>query len=107
MSSKDLKPCPFCGSEDLVKQGGTKHYIFCSDCGAETFLFNTPDEARKRWNHRPGEEKLESQLNTLADGLIECCREHCAHWAQPGACHNCAVFAANKLAKQIKQGEKA
>ena len=30
--SEKLKPCPFCGSDDITIEG---HYVGCSKCGAE------------------------------------------------------------------------
>ena len=57
----DLKPCPFCGGE--AKLYKNKHStldgrtidtykVLCSSCEIETFVFNTPKSAAKRWNRR-------------------------------------------------------
>lgn len=46
---KELKPCPFCGSENIVTVGYT---IFCNDCGCkiETDGFETEEQAIEMWN---------------------------------------------------------
>lgn len=51
-----IKKCPFCGSNAEVKRGGHGgYYIRCSDyseCFCSTYIFNTLDEAIRRWNRR-------------------------------------------------------
>lgn len=61
-----LKPCPFCGSKNLMQYGkkaggGVQGYIVCQSCGCEnhSFLCENNDEAKKeaatKWNKRAGE----------------------------------------------------
>ena len=54
-----LKPCPFCGSEDLEDRRG---FIKCNSCGVEGPVFaigGKHDDVRKEaiaaWNKRQGE----------------------------------------------------
>lgn len=51
----ELKPCPFCGSEEIhietLKKFGTS-YLWCKQCGAEISLYNSLDEAVSAWNGR-------------------------------------------------------
>jgi Lar family restriction alleviation protein len=59
----ELKPCPFCGSDNLyisdsVYQEGC--VIGCIDCGSEVGNFDTKEEVVERWNHR--EDKKVSEL---------------------------------------------
>ena len=50
----EIKPCPFCGnSEDLVIRGRVLSYIYCWNCGAESGLADSKDEAIEAWNQRP------------------------------------------------------
>lgn len=58
---KDLKSCPFCGGEAVLKVESYYSYVICKNCGAETGLVKaTPcicavDEAAKVWNTRVDE----------------------------------------------------
>ena len=57
--SKELKPCPFCGSKD-IEEGfepiGGYGYIVCnaekSGCGATSGRYESYDEAAESWNRR-------------------------------------------------------
>ena len=47
-----LKPCPFCGSDDLGMNGGSE-YVFCRGCGAEgAWNDDNVEEAIAAWNRR-------------------------------------------------------
>lgn len=66
----ELKPCPFCGSEDtqvdfsrsgnhsFVGKNGLVHntpffyIVFCADCGARTMDYEEPERAADAWNRR-------------------------------------------------------
>ena len=57
--SKHPKPCPFCGSEAILKPIGMSRYawyICCENPGCEvrphTNAFKTPEDAIKDWNRR-------------------------------------------------------
>ena len=69
----ELKPCPFCGSEDVRFMNhtyrcnrknkdtgewepdvGTSWSADCFQCGCCTDFFNTPAKAAKAWNRRMG-----------------------------------------------------
>ena len=64
----ELKPCPFCGPEALAAPVITSslmaiyaegYWVDCPVCGIslEANEANTPEEAAKIWNTRPGEEQ--------------------------------------------------
>lgn len=55
----ELKPCPFCGSEDVEigdynsnPPHAWKWKAGCSDCGIWTDYFETKEEALNSWNAR-------------------------------------------------------
>lgn len=52
-----LKPCPFCGSLDLVETGTA---IMCFKCGA-TGPDSTSDNEDYLWNNRPAGQVEESK----------------------------------------------
>lgn len=52
-----LKPCPFCGSTNIVmsvcsKDGGAAWY---AECGAGARWHDTPEKAAANWNRRPND----------------------------------------------------
>jgi Lar family restriction alleviation protein len=51
-----LKPCPFCGSED-VRRTKTEEFrwILCHKCGCSSTFAKSPSVAIRRWNRRPKE----------------------------------------------------
>lgn len=66
----DLKPCPICGSEVESSIAYTASMINCKNENCimiGCLMDNEPwvDEIEKRWNERPGEDRLEKELNTL------------------------------------------
>jgi ribosomal protein L37AE/L43A len=50
----ELKPCPFCGSDDVKQYMDTS--IHCRQCGAE---------GGYSWNYRPIEDKLNARIKEL------------------------------------------
>jgi hypothetical protein len=52
-----IKPCPFCGSEDLDYENeiGGRQYVRCLGCRCCV--------SRKHWNTRPIEDKLQKELD--------------------------------------------
>lgn len=54
MSEIELKPCPFCGSDDVVFGAGLddEYYVECWDCGAKIETYNGIEDAVKTWNTR-------------------------------------------------------
>jgi Lar family restriction alleviation protein len=48
-----LKPCPFCGSNNVKKDNFSFGYcVMCTDCGCRTDNENTEAKAIARWNRR-------------------------------------------------------
>lgn len=54
MNSIELKPCPFCGSKDvvLVEIPEDTHCVECWDCSAKVESYNGMDDAIAGWNSR-------------------------------------------------------
>lgn len=53
-----LKPCPFCGSENL-SVGSFGNYIKCKNCGTVGPDGSTLNEAFDKWNAAPRKEDVE------------------------------------------------
>lgn len=58
MTETKLKPCPFCGSENVWIAENRMDYLFigysvhCNGCGVETSYTKDKDKAIERWNRR-------------------------------------------------------
>jgi len=55
--TQDLKPCPFCGADPYIEEGGTHGYcVSCPAClwgqSGGLGLFKTEGEAVAAWNRR-------------------------------------------------------
>ena len=55
----ELKPCPFCGSEDVQEAGplgfSQSWVVFCLDCAIEGPKREAQADAIAAWNRRAGE----------------------------------------------------
>ena len=57
MSAVELKPCPFCGGEDILFHEANRTYqADCRDCEASAQYAYSRKEAIANWNRRPGDE---------------------------------------------------
>ena len=55
----ELKPCPFCKSEDVYLVSETEieyNWVYCKNCEAAGPMKETEEEAIEAWNRRAGEE---------------------------------------------------
>ena len=54
MNRIELKPCPFCGSDDVFCGQGPEgeDYVECWDCSAKVESYNGMDDAIAGWNSR-------------------------------------------------------
>lgn len=60
MEDKELKNCPFCGSDyaflEIIKcatRGSDEVYaVWCCECGARSGRAATKEEAKEAWNQR-------------------------------------------------------
>lgn len=106
---KELKSCPFCGGEAVLKFEPYYSYVKCKNCGAETGLVKaTPricaaDEAAKVWNTRVDEPAADVQEvkhgewqnkyksgTTVKEGVVSSC---CDMWNNRKSqfCPNCGA----------------
>ena len=59
----ELKPCPFCGSDEVgcwmssrqFPNGKNPHHVQCDNCFASSDYYCTMEEAIEAWNRRAGE----------------------------------------------------
>ena len=58
----EIKPCPFCGSENL-SVGSFGNYIKCKNCGTAGPDGSTLNEAFDKWNAAPRKEDVEMEKN--------------------------------------------
>ena len=59
---KQIKPCPFCGSENL-SVGSFGNYIKCKNCGTAGPDGSTLNEAFDKWNAAPRKEDVKMEKN--------------------------------------------
>lgn len=79
----DLKPCPFCGSENLALNGyPTKDRVECNRC-IGTWTPCGPakgeDVCTTAWNHRPAEDAQKAEIDRL-NGLLDERDETISDW---------------------------
>lgn len=60
----ELKPCPFCGGEARIRDFTMVDLepeidVFCINCGAQTFVYETKDDAIEAWNRRVEDSDIE------------------------------------------------
>jgi Lar family restriction alleviation protein len=69
--SEELKPCPFCGSKDIVLEsfGELRHTACCSTCECNTGYMQDDCEAIESWNTRSLEDDLRKQLDIVVEAL--------------------------------------
>lgn len=56
-SRTKLKPCPFCGGNDIREGENMMKCCYCPDCGVRGPIMDFKTQARKAWNELPREEK--------------------------------------------------
>ncbi|MBQ7396069.1 MAG: Lar family restriction alleviation protein [Lentisphaeria bacterium] len=70
--SNELKPCPFCNgthSINVINFFTGDSFRKCDICGAEAPEAKTPEEAAEKWNTRPAEDALQSEIERLKAAL--------------------------------------
>lgn len=85
----ELKPCPFCGGEDLLVgrfKDTHAYYVSCVFCGCQAIDNLYEDLAQRRWNtradHIPDAGKMVAENARLKE-LLRWCRNHLAHIVRP------------------------
>lgn len=57
LNKEILKPCPFCGNEDIREYNECNHvWLECPECGGRTMPCISYKIAATRWNRRAGDE---------------------------------------------------
>lgn len=81
-----IKPCPFCGSEDIKFSSEMfyKWYAYCANCGCrtgemyESADYCVKDKLAEAWNKRAEKEQFETVYGYDIEQLIlfaQCCKE--------------------------------
>lgn len=65
---KQIKPCPFCGSEDLYVRDNSGHYVACKNCDAYGPYGKDDEEAIQLWNLAPRVEDNDCDYPNLTGG---------------------------------------
>lgn len=65
----DLKPCPFCGSQAIVKIANKFSYVACTMCGQRGIGGMSISFLKHKWNTRPIEDKLRTELEKAWEDL--------------------------------------
>lgn len=68
-----LKPCPFCGSEnlDVASTNEHAHWIVCDDCDASAASGETLAEGVSKWNRRAQPKSVRRLVRTTEHGMSE------------------------------------
>ena len=61
-----LRPCPFCGSEELAGTTSYPFCILCRDCGATGPATHNAQEAAAAWNRRAGDEVIAEVCDAIS-----------------------------------------
>lgn len=82
----EIKPCPFCGSENL-SVGGFENYIKCKNCGAAGPDGSNLNEAFDKWNAAPRKEDVEmgkscANCKYNLGGLKTLCERAISKWGE-------------------------
>lgn len=73
MENNKLKPCPFCGSENVKifeYRGTSKFYVICKNCFTPVGIYDGKDEATKRWNTRawiPPDDYADAKIGDIVE----------------------------------------
>lgn len=90
--SERLKPCPFCGGEAKLNDGGISTYVACTVCDNRTFEYyhsvgDSASSAISAWNYRTPDIIRCGECNLWNDRDSVWNIEHgnfvcsCAHWS--------------------------
>ena len=103
MIETSLKPCPFCGSNDIATEeeyssdtgysfGG--HIVICNDCEMQTKHYETQEEAVKAWNKRATGQLEAKHLESFLQIFQEvkntfCSHRECGHFSCTACINGC------------------
>lgn len=73
----ELKPCPFCGSDNVRVIGVMRPMGECLSCGAHgTWTIEDHARAVEAWNTRPAEDSLTAQVDRLRRVIVDLTKKH-------------------------------
>lgn len=58
----ELRKCPFCGGEAVIKGSCAHYWIVCKQCKVETRAVSTHGAAIGIWNKRVGDDLMERMV---------------------------------------------
>jgi Zn finger protein HypA/HybF involved in hydrogenase expression len=74
--ARELKACPFCGSDEIGVHPDERSVMLCDTCEAQgpRISFGEPLSAEERWNTRPTPDL--GDVDELVERLISCAKKH-------------------------------
>lgn len=89
----EIKPCPFCGNENLAVKGNNTRFVHCERCGTYGPDAKSDEEAVRFWNCAPRKEDMKMEkcckncvhISEEIDGKVYCCKKidinhSCKYW---------------------------
>ncbi len=89
--SKEIKPCPFCGSKDLIFSFHSMPWVHCCVCLVDGPVSDSLEGALDEWNKRSNEHVDNAKWQAIAEKLAEYLVAIC-DMLPASECENCPLY---------------